>query len=63
MEKEATVPEVTRPVLTDIQNALERYRLEVEASRLTEETKRTYLLHAKNFVRWLADDFTPGSTL
>ena len=27
---------------------------------MTPSTKRTYLLHAENFVRWLSDDFNPG---
>lgn len=40
--------------------ALKRYEREVEQSKLSPTTKRTYILHATNFVRWLKGEFTPG---
>ena len=49
--------------LREIREALARYRLEVETTQMTSATKRTYLLHAENFVRWLADDFNPGANV
>ena len=49
--------------LQEVQDALERYRNEVESTRLRPKTKETYLRHAGTFVRWLADDFTPGANL
>lgn len=46
--------------LQDVVAALKRYKREVEQSKLKPSTKRTYLLHASNFVRWLQGDFSPG---
>lgn len=46
--------------LEQVDEALEEYRKEVEASRLAPETKRTYMRHAETFVRWLRSDFDPG---
>ena len=47
--------------LKEVQEALERYEEEVEHTNLMRNTQDTYLLHARNFVRWLNDDFTPGA--
>ena len=49
--------------LSEIKAALRRYEKEVNVSRLKESARKTYLLHSRNFVRWLEDDFTPGGTL
>ena len=46
-----------------IQDALKRYEQEVEATGLQLSSKHTYILHARHFVRWLDDDFVPGSRL
>lgn len=46
--------------LSDVRAALRKYEAEVERANLEETTKRTYLLHARNFVRWLDGEFTPG---
>ncbi len=54
------MPKISQDALREVQDALERYREVVEASDMTLATKRTYLLHSHNFVRWLADNFTPG---
>ena len=45
----------------EIRRALEQYNVVVDHAELSESTKNTYLLHAENFVRWLQDDFEPGS--
>ena len=50
---------VSQEVLAAVQTALQRYELEVEATGLTAQSKATYLLHARNFVRWLDDGFEP----
>ena len=55
--------EINPEALRLVEAAWERYQQEVEASRLKPSAKRTYLLHSKNFVRWLDGDFTPGGTL
>ena len=54
------MPKISQPSLREVQEALEKYREVVDATRMTPSTKRTYLLHAENFVRWLSDDFNPG---
>ncbi len=48
--------------LNELGEALLRYEEEVNGSKLHKTTKRTYCLHAQNFVRWLAGDFEPGSS-
>jgi len=52
---------ISLTALAEVRQALEQYKTEVEKTRLKESTKQTYLIHAKDFVRWLADDFEPGS--
>ena len=54
---------ISPAALREVQDALERYRNEVESTRMSTDTKWTYLRHASTFVRWLADDFTPGVNL
>lgn len=52
---------VSQSALREVQEALKDYEREVQDSpNLGSETKRTYLRHAKTFVRWLDDDFAPG---
>ena len=46
-----------------VEEALAEYEAEVTASRLKPSSKRTYLLHARHFVRWLGGDFEPGGSL
>lgn len=58
-----TRPRVEAAVLRRIEQALAEYEHEVTASGLTPSSKRTYLLHARHFVRWLGDDFDPGGSL
>lgn len=55
---------ITRPSLDEVERALEQYRellseLE-ESGTLKENTRKTYLLHSENFVRWLKGEFDPG---
>jgi hypothetical protein len=52
--------EISAEALHQIEEALRRYRVKVEASRLTNTSKHTYILHAEHFVRWLKGDFEPG---
>lgn len=50
--------------LDEVQRALGEYLEEIARCEsrgdLKENTAQTYSLHATNFVRWLAGDFTPG---
>lgn len=55
------MPKVSPETLAEVRNAFKRYEREVNASRLGIRTKSTYIHRAELFVRWLEDDFTPGS--
>ncbi len=58
------MPKVSnKSALQQVKDALEKYRRAVEPTDMQPSTKRTYLLHAENFVRWLDDDFDPGATV
>gem|GEM_PF-2680771 len=46
--------------LDEVRAAFERYRAEVMSASLADSSRRTYLVHAENFVRWLGGDFQPG---
>ncbi len=54
---------ISQDAISQILTALELYENEVSNTPLTTQSKRTYLLHAHNFVRWLQDDFEPGASL
>ena len=53
-----------RKTLIKIEELLEEYEIEVEKTRKSGELKylsaKTYLYHARNFVRWCKEDFVPG---
>ena len=51
---------INREALNLVKDALDRYEHEVDATDMTPESKRTYIGHAQQFVRWLDDDFEPG---
>lgn len=55
-----TTPEVYK----EIQRLFGEYQKEIEGLRaagiLQQNAVNTYLLHSKNFVRWVANDFEPG---
>ena len=57
------MPKVTMQALEQVQSALDRYVAEVENSELSPSSKVTYIDHAWQFVRWLDDDFQPGSNI
>ena len=57
------MPQIRAEVLRAAEEALEQYEEDVERSPLTRNTKDTYLLHARNFVRWMKGEFEPGATL
>lgn len=57
------MPKVSHEVLTIIQQALNRYIEEVEATHLSPLSKTTYIGHSREFVRWLDDDFEPGANV
>jgi hypothetical protein len=51
---------ISSKALQEVEEALKQYEKEVQSSKMEPSTKRTYLLHSNNFVRWLKDDFVPG---
>jgi hypothetical protein len=52
----------TDPETLEIIKTLYReYQNEVEASDMTPLTKRIYLTHSLNFIRWMEGLFSPGS--
>jgi hypothetical protein len=57
---ENRMPKISETALSEVRAAFERYRLEVAATGMTRESKKTYLGHSEQFVRWLGGNFTPG---
>ena len=54
------MPKINNDALRQVQEALDRYEKEVNAKPLAPSSRKTYILHAWHFVRWLNDDFEPG---
>jgi hypothetical protein len=54
------MPQVTSTALKEVETALAEYEFRVRMTGMSEWSVRTYVSHARSFVRWLADDFTPG---
>ena len=54
------MPKVRTESLHEVEEALKLYVEEVERSSVAKMSKRTYIRHARTFVRWLDDDFTPN---
>jgi hypothetical protein len=53
---------VSAEALKEVEFALDQYIQEVwKHPKLADLSKKTYERHAKTFVRWLKDDFEPGS--
>jgi hypothetical protein len=50
--------------IAEMEKLLEEYDIEVETKRkkgfLKNQTARTYLAHAENFVKWCKGEFIPG---
>ena len=55
------MPKVSHDILQRVRAAFERYRTEVLAANLKRNTQTTYIQRADCFVRWLDDDFEPGT--
>ncbi len=55
--------EIGPEALAEVEAALERFEIEVERSKLSKDSQQTYSSHARQFVRWLEGNFTPGGTL
>ena len=60
-DRSAKMPKrISQEALREIEAALEQYERQVLAADLRPTSKATYLLHARNFTRWLKGEFTPG---
>ncbi len=55
------MPKANYQVIQAVEAVLEEYKQEISSCALQPSTKATYIIHAENFVRWLKDDFKPGS--
>jgi hypothetical protein len=55
---------VSNEYMGDVERALEEYRDLLAGLKrkglLKENTRKTYMLHSENFVRWLRREFDPG---
>ena len=49
--------------IAKLESVLKQYVTVVQQSPCKKSTKRTYILHSRNFARWVKGDFEPGSTL
>ncbi len=60
-----STPRISRQALNEVTEALDQYRelcaARVQDGSLAENTEKTYMLHAANFVRWMRGEFDPGS--
>ena len=54
---------ISNDALREVEEALERYKVEVRESGVAPNTEKTYLPNAEQFVRWLKGEFQPGSQL
>ena len=59
------MPKISNRSLDEVRLAMEAYEQAVETAKLngylTQESAVTYTSHVGQFVRWLDDDFEPGS--
>ena len=51
---------ISASALAEIEQALEKYEKQIDAADIKIATKQTYLVHARNFVRWLRGDGLAG---
>jgi hypothetical protein len=54
---------ISAPAMAEVLSALDGYWDELEASDLSEKSKGIYMAMADNFVRWMRNDFVPGSRM
>ena len=55
------MPKVSAGTLREVQAAFEEYKTAVKETLMSESSQWTYITHTEQFVRWLDDQFTPGS--
>jgi hypothetical protein len=52
---------ISPSAMAEVQSALNDYWAELDGSDLSEASKGIYMANADNFVRWMRNDFIPGS--
>ena len=63
-ERETKMPKISKNALQQVQAAFDQYQKEVNSnSLLAPSSKSACIQRAECFVRWLDDDFEPGSGL
>ncbi|MDE2718837.1 MAG: hypothetical protein OXI33_17740 [Chloroflexota bacterium] len=51
---------VSRDALAEIEQAYEEYKQVVKTSGMALTSRKTYIIHADRFFRWLKREFQPG---
>ena len=51
---------VSRDALAEVEQAYVEYKQVVEPSGMALTSRKTYVIHADQFVRWLRREFQPG---
>ena len=51
---------VSPQALSEVETALQDYIRVVETSGMALTSRKTYIIHADQFVRWLKQEFQPG---
>ena len=57
------MPKINDVALEAVCRALVRFEDEVDEFPLSRRSKETYIRDARQFVKWLADNFVPGGAL
>lgn len=52
---------ISPETLKQVEAAYKAYEQEVDSSGMTVAAKNTYLLHVRQFIKWLKGDFHPGA--
>ena len=52
---------VSYKVLEEVEQAYQQYEEEVRNSDMALVSRKTYIIHADQFVRWLKREFQPGA--
>lgn len=55
--------QISEAALKEVAEAYDRYQNIVREAPLSPTTKSTYLLHSRNFLKWLDGDFVPGGRI
>ena len=54
------MPKVDKSILDMVQDLFDRYEQEMRESNYTQESKRVRIAYTRQFVQWLAGEYSPG---